>query len=659
VLARLVLDAGRTVAVEVLLDDLWGDEPPGSAVKMIHVYVSQLRKVLPPGVLCTRAPGYALELAGEDGLDLHEFERLRAAGRAALERAEPVAAERLRDALALWRGPALAEFSEPFAASERARLEELRLGCLEERIEADLAGGARDELVPELESLIAAHPLRERPRRQHMLALYRAGRQAEALASYQHFRRTLDEELGIEPSARLRELELSILRQEREAGGPTAAWRAAPLPPDRPVRFVRSGDVSVAYQVLGEGPLDLVLVHGWVCSFHPGWERPQIARFYERLAGMGRLILFDKRGTGLSDRISGIAPLEERMDDLRAVLDAVGSERAGILGVSEGGSMAALFAATYPDRTAALVAMGTFARRVKGADYPIDVPQLSFAPEEWGLPAARRFVEERAPSLAGDEDAIRWYASYLVRGGSPGAAEQMTQMNLEIDVRHVLASIHVPSLVLYRAREYLREATRYMGERIPGARVAELPGADHLPWEGAEDDVLDEIEAFLADIEDDAEVDRVLTTVLHVRVGEPHRPLLRGHLARFRGREIPGDCGLRASFDGPARAIRCARAIVDHAAALRVDAAAGLHTGECEVARDGLRGMPLELAAGVAAIAAPGEVLVSSTVRDLVAGSGARFREHGAVALPGADEEVRWHLFAIDDAAATGLLPPS
>jgi DNA-binding SARP family transcriptional activator/pimeloyl-ACP methyl ester carboxylesterase len=627
-LARLLLDAGRAVAVDDLIDALWGEEPPDSAVKMIHVYVSQLRKTLPAGVLCTRPPGYALELAGEDVLDLHEFERLRTAGH-------------LREALALWRGPPMAEFSEPFAAPERARLDELRLGCLEECIEADLASGAAGELVPELELLIAAHPLRERPHRQLMLALYRAGRHAEALAAYQRFRRTLDEELGIEPSAQLRELEMAILRQDPDPGAPTAV----PAPPDRPVQFVRSGDVSVAYQVLGEGPPDLVLVHGWVCSFYPGWERPQIARFYERLAGMGRLVLFDKRGTGLSDRMSGIAPLEERMDDLRAVLDAVGSERSVLLGVSEGGSMAALFAATYPERTAALVAMGTFARRKKAPDYPIDIPLQSFAPEEWGLPAARRFVEERAPSLAGDEDAIRWYASYLVRGASPGAAEQITQMNREIDIRHVLPSIHVPSLVLYGAREYLRDATRYMGQRIPGARVAEMPGADHLPWEGAAGDVLDEIEAFLADVEADAGAERVLTTVLHVRVGASHRALLRGHLARFRGCEIRGDEGLRASFDGPARAIRCARAIVDHATALGVDAAAGLHTGECEIDRGELRGQPLDLAARIAAVAAAGQVRVSSTVRDLVAGSGARFHEQGSVALSGGDE-ARWRLFA-------------
>jgi DNA-binding SARP family transcriptional activator/pimeloyl-ACP methyl ester carboxylesterase len=641
VLARLLLDPGRAVPTDVLLDALWGDEPPDSAAKMLQVHVSQLRKALPPGVLQTRPPGYAIELSSGDTLDLREFERLRAAGRLALNGAAPRAAEHLRAALALWRGPALAELSEPFADAERARLEELWLGCLEERIEADLAAGARDELVPEIETLVAARPLSERPRRQLMLALYRAGRQAEALDAYSQFRRTLDEELGIEPSPELRELELAILRHERPADGPRSS------PADRPVHFVRSGEVSVAYQVVGDGPLDLALVHGWVCSFHPGWERPQIARFYERLAEMGRLVLFDKRGTGLSDRVSRIASLEQRIDDLRAVLDAVGSERTVILGVSEGGAMAALFAASHPDRTAALVAMGTFARRRVAPDYAIDIPLLVFEPEEWGLPAARRFIEERAPTLAGDEDAIRWYASYLLRGGSPGAAQQITEMNREIDVRHVLPSIHVPTLVLYRRAEYLRAATRYMGERIPGARVTELPGADHLPWEGDADAVLDEIAAFLADVETQTHTDRVLATVLHVRAGAAHRALLGGHLARFQGRELGLPDALAASFDGPARAIRCAKVIVDHAARLRVDAAAGLHTGECEIEAGELRGVPLELAARIAAVAHAGEVLVSSTVRDLVAGSDLCFGEHGAVALPGSPGAEATRLYAL------------
>ena len=288
-----------------------------------------------------------------------------------------------------------------------------------------------------------------------------------------------------------------------------------------------------------------MLVHGWVCSFQPGWERPAIARFYERLAGMGRLILFDKRGTGLSDRVAGIASLEERMDDMRAVLDAVGSERAAVLGVSEGGPMSALFAATYPARTAGLVVMGSFARRSPAPDYAIDVPQREFAPEDWGLPVARRFVEERAPSLSADEDAIGWYASYLVRGGSPGAALHIQRMNLEIDVRHVLPTIQAPALVLYRGEEYLRDATRYMGDHMPGARVVALPGADHLPWEGDQEDVLREVEAFLATVEDGAEPDRVLATVLHLRVPEERAAVLGGTSAASAGRRsrlVAGRC---------------------------------------------------------------------------------------------------------------------
>jgi DNA-binding SARP family transcriptional activator len=319
-LARLLLEPGRTVSVDTLLEDLWGEEQPQTAVKMIHVAVSQLRKVLPPDVLQTRPPGYVLQL-GDAETDLGRFERLRSEGR-------------LREALGLWRGPALAEFTEPFARRECARLEGLRLECLEDRIDADLTRGEHGALVAELETLVAAHPLRERPRRQLMLALYGSGRQADALAAYRDFREALDRELGIEPSHELRALELSMLRQEE-----SVTRRPSRAAASRPVHYVLSKDVSIAYQVVGDGPLDIVLVHGWVCSFHPGWERPAIARFYERLGEMGRLILFDKRGTGLSDRVTGVAPLEERMDDLRAVLDAVDSERAAVVGVSEGGAM--------------------------------------------------------------------------------------------------------------------------------------------------------------------------------------------------------------------------------------------------------------------------------------------------------------------------------
>jgi pimeloyl-ACP methyl ester carboxylesterase/DNA-binding SARP family transcriptional activator len=638
-LARLLIDPNRTVAIERLVDDLWGDDVPGSAVKMVHIYVSQLRKRLPPGMLVTRAPGYALELEPE-AVDVARFVRLHGEGRAALAAGEPAtAAARLRDALGLWRGAALAEFAEPFAQTEGGYLEELHLACLEDRIDADLA----------------------------------LGRHAEALDAYRQFRRMLDEELGLQPSPRLRELERQIIEHDTALALP-----ASPGPVDQPVgvedapptaptrsggdkataetRFVQSGDISIAYQVLGQGPLDLVLVHGWVCGFAAGWERDQIARFYRRLASMGRLIMFDKRGTGLSDRVKGVASLEERMDDVRAVMDAVGSRRAALLGVSEGGPMVSLFAATYPERTVALVAMGTFARRAPAPDYPIDVPGLNPSSDDWGLPIARRFLRLRAPSIAGDEEAVRWYASYIVRGASPGAAIALRRMNADIDVRHVLPTIGVPALVLHRVDEYIREATRDMGERIPGARVVALPGADHLPWEGDQDAVLDEIEAFLATVRDEHEPERVLATVMSTVLVAPdptllqrYQALVRNQLPRFRGEPIAGPPGaVRASFDGPARAIRCARALVEAAAARGVTVQAGLHTAELAIVDGQARGPAVEISTAIAAAATPGEVLVSSTVRDLVAGSGINLREREHA------EHAQWPLFT----PAT-LPPPS
>jgi DNA-binding SARP family transcriptional activator/pimeloyl-ACP methyl ester carboxylesterase len=630
VLARLLLTPGRTVAVEQLVDDMWGDEVPETAVKMIQIYVSQLRKLLPEGLLVTRAPGYLADVDPE-AIDVTRFARLHAEARAALTAGDAArAAARARAALALWQGPALAGFGEPFAVIEAAHLEELHLACLEDRIEADLALGAHRELAGELERLVSRAPLRERLRGQLMRALYGAGRQAEALEAYREFRATLDEELGIEPSPALRDLERQILQQDERLERRPARAPVRAGGDDRETRFVQSGDVSIAYQVVGDGPLDIVLVHGWVCPFAPAWEWPALARFYERLAAMGRLILFDKRGTGLSDRVQGVATLEERMDDVRAVMDAAGSERAAVLGISEGGPMVSLFAATYPERTAALVAMGTFARRSPGPDYSIAVPWLDVSPERWGLPVARAFLAERAPTIADDEEAVRWYASYLVRGASPSAADALRRMNEQIDVRPVLGTIAVPTLVLYREDEYLREATRYMGERIPGARVVALPGPDHLPWEGEQDDVLAEVETFLVGVHEEAAGDTILATVLTTRLAggddELHAALMRHLLPRFRGEPIDAT---RARFDGPARAIRCARALVDAAAARGLELSAGLHTGECAVAAGQIAGAAVEVSARVADQAGAGEVLVSSTVRDLVAGSGLAFEAQG------------------------------
>ena len=632
-LARLLLDANRTVATDRLVDDLWGEEVPESAQKMVQIYVSQLRKVLPKDMVRTRPPGYALEI-DPAAIDLVRFERLRREGEAAHAAGNAdLAAERLREALALWRGDPLVEFQEPFARVEAARLAELHLACIEARIDADLDRGRHAELVAELDALVARHPLREGLRARQLLALYRSGRQSEALSSYQAFRTQLAEELGLEPSAELKEIERQILRHDSHLDLEAPAPSPHSSVPE--VQYVTSGDISIAYQVLGDGPVDLVFVHGWVCTFLPGWERPQIASFYNGLASIGRLIQFDKRGTGLSDRVAEVAALEERMDDVRAVMDAAGSERAVLVGVSEGGPMVTLFAATYPERTAGLVLLGAYARRLWAPDYPIglrpeDVWWQSPTPRAWGLPMAKRWVDERAPSASGDEDAYRWYASYLMRGASPGAAAHLARMNAEIDVRDVLPSIHVPTLALYRRDEYLREYTRYMGERIPGARIVALSGADHLPWEGAQEEVLGEIQRFVAELHEDPEPDRVLATVLVIEADgtEDACDVIRADVARFRGTELALTTDtLVAMFDGPARAIRCASALMALARSVGRPSRAGLHTGEHELRSDLLEGIPVSVARGLKERAEHGQVLVSSTVRDLVAGSGLAFGE--------------------------------
>jgi hypothetical protein len=311
--------------------------------------------------------------------------------------------------------------------------------------------------------------------------------------------------------------------------------------------------------------------------------------------------------------------------------------------------MSTLFAATYPERTAALVAIGTFARRTPAPGYAVDVPNLSPTADNWGLPIARRFLEERAPSIAGDEEAVRWYASFIVRGASPGAAAALRAMNDEIDVRHLLPAIGVPTLVLYRADEYLRDATRYMGERIPGARVVALPGADHLPWEGDQDGVLDEIERFLDSTCTEHEPDHVLATILFSHLDPEagpdarrrHEALVRNQVPRFRGMLLEGEPGgLSASFDGPARAVRCARALAAAGAASGLALRAGLHTASAVIAGGRVAGPAAEVSAAVARSGAPGEVVATSTVRDLVSGSGIAFVARDRVCAS-------WRLYAV------------
>jgi pimeloyl-ACP methyl ester carboxylesterase len=441
------------------------------------------------------------------------------------------------------------------------------------------------------------------------------------------------------------------------------------------VRYARSGDVSIAYQALGDGPIDLVYVPGFVSNLEIMWEEPALAAALRRLASFSRLIVFDKRGTGLSDRVSvdRLPTLEERMDDVRAVMDAAGSERAAIFGHSEGGAMSLLFAATHPQRTAALIAYGAFAKRIRSADYPW-APSVEEREREWQMEGrewgtaeyVRSFVDSVAPSMAKDGEFLRWVASYLRLGASPAAAAALTRMNSFADVREVLPTIRVPTLIMHGTadRDVRLEEAAYIAGRVPGARLVQLEGAEHLFWTAPSSAVFDEIQEFLTGARAAPEPDRFLATALFTDIVEgtrtaaelgdqrwralveQHHALVRRELARFRGREVDtaGD-GFFAAFDGPGRAIRCAAAVRDGVRRLGVEIRAGLHTGECEEIAGKVGGIAVITAARVRERAEPGEVLVSSTVRDLVHGSGIEFEDRGSHALKGVPGE--WRLYRV------------
>jgi pimeloyl-ACP methyl ester carboxylesterase len=432
------------------------------------------------------------------------------------------------------------------------------------------------------------------------------------------------------------------------------------MPLARPeTRYTKSGDLNIAYQVAGDGPLDLIYVPGWISNVELNWEEPAHAHVLERLAGFARLILFDKRGTGLSDPVplDRLPTLEERMDDVRAVLDAVECDQAALFGFSEGGLMSILFAATYPERITALALYGTFAKRIKSPDYPWApspedrARELEELERNW---AERMDLDQLAPS---ESDAFKdRLATYFRRSASPGTAVALMRMNTQIDVRDVLPSIQAPTLVIHRKddRDVKVEESRFIADRIPGAKLVELPGDAHTLWAGDTDAIVDEIEEFLTGARRGPEPDRVLATVLFTdivgstgqatRIGdrrwrellERHHAVVRQQLGRFDGQEIDtaGD-GFFATFDGPARAIRCACAIESGVRNLGLETRAGVHTGECERFADKVAGLAVNTGARVAGHARPGEVLVSQTVKDLVAGSGISFEDRGEHELKG------------------------
>jgi pimeloyl-ACP methyl ester carboxylesterase len=434
-------------------------------------------------------------------------------------------------------------------------------------------------------------------------------------------------------------------------------------------RYADSGGVSIAYQVHGDGPLDLLLVPGFVSHAELLTEEPAIARFFRRLTSFSRLVVFDKRGQGLSDRPGRPPTLEESMDDLEAVMKAAGCERPAVFGISEGGPMSALFAATHPEQVSSLVLFGTFARMLEAPDFPHGVSEHALdrwselIRRDWGGPVA---LDLWAPSRLGDREFERWWARLLRQGTSPKGAIDLLSLYREMDVRQVLPAISVPTLVLHRTDDLMVRVaqSRYLAQNIPGARHVELPGADHLAVAGDRDALLDEIEEFLVGSRRATEPDRVLATVLFTDIVgsteraaelgdrrwrdlvEGHDAAVRRQLQLHRGREVKtmGD-GFLATFDGPARAIRCALAIRHAVRQLGVEIRAGLHTGELELRGDDVAGMAVNIGARVGALAGAGEVLVSSTLKELVVGSGIEFEPRGSHGLKGVPGE--WQLFAV------------
>jgi pimeloyl-ACP methyl ester carboxylesterase len=436
-------------------------------------------------------------------------------------------------------------------------------------------------------------------------------------------------------------------------------------------RYARTADgVHIAYQVHGDGPIDLVIALGWMTNVEALWEVPSQARFLNRLASSSRLILFDKRGVGLSDRVpeSQLPSLETRMDDLRAAMDAAASERAVVFGISEGGPMAMLFAATYPERTRGLLLFGTVADFTSGREAENEPIELDRIERLWGTEEyARLVLREASPSLADDERMVTWLASYTRRAASPGAAIALERMNHLMDASDILHAIHVPTLAIGRTEDLTFPITdvQRTAEGIPGARFVELPGQDHVLFFGDTERLLVEIEHFLKEIRDDeAELDRVLATVLFTDIvgsteraaalgdrewrvlRDSHHARIRSNLGRFRGQEVntTGD-GFLATFDGPIRAVRCATSAVAAVRDLGIQIRAGLHTGEVELEGTDVRGIAVHIGARVAYLAGPSEVLVTSTVKDLVAGAALEFEdrgEHKLKGVPGA-----WRLYRV------------
>ena len=622
VFASLAL-SGQPLLRETLADRVWPDQLPKAWERDLSTVVSKLRALLVGvglggrDVITNVSTAYQLRLPPDAQTDVDRAGELASAAEAALRAGEYARAVKLGDDVAAVAAqPFLPGEDAPWIDEVRAGLRQLHQRALQAAAAGQSGLGHHTEALRLTEQAIALDPFRESAYRLLMQIYLDLGDRAQAVDAYERCRRRLAGELGLDPSPETQALHLTAL----QAGAQTAV-------PD--IRYARSGRVSIAYQVIGEGPVDLVLVPGWISNLELAWEEPRMAGFLRRLASMARLIMFDKRGTGLSDPIPIDTPpdLDVRMDDVRAVMDAATSRRAVLLGFSEGGAMSLLFAASHPDRTLGLVLWGSWVRQRPGPDFP-----LGWSREE-GLRRFVRPIQETgivdsrwfAPSVAGEPEFERWFRRYARHSASPGMAIALLRANAAMDVRPVLPAVRVPALVLQRTDDVLVEVGhgRYLARHLPGARYTELAGRDHWPWFGDSEAVLAQIGQFLDGLAPGPVPDEVLATVVCVRGAAP-----TDRLHAYRGVLVSSfssvssvssvfadGVSLVARFDGPVRAVRFA------ADAARDGAQVGVHTGLLTLHGSQTSGPALEGARELASMASPGEVLLTGAVADLTAGS--------------------------------------
>lgn len=546
------------------------------------------------------------------------------------------------------------EAFEEWQFFERERLRQVLAKALVQLAHAHLSDGDPTGAISHAHRWLALNPLNE-PAHRLLMELYsRSGQQSAALRQYRECCRLLKESLDVTPEA-----ETTLLYEAIRKGKEDWHTQKATRPAE--INYAQSGEIHIAYQVIGSGPIDLLVIHGWLSHLELNWEGPGVAQALNRLAGFSRVITFDKRGIGLSDRVGYPPTLEQTMDDIRSVMDAAGSKHAVLFGYSEGGPNSLMFAATYPERVLGLILYGTTSKITRTPDYPWGIPEKSF--NKWieiilstyGKPVPYIYF---APSYVEDKELWEWFARLHRLASSPGEIKGVFEVLRDIDVRKVLPVIRVPTLVIHRKDEWVFhvESGRYLAEHIPGARYAELSGQDHWWWLGNSDEVINEIQNFVTNIKPAKEVDRTLVTILCL--GIPRKQDISGGLniwledaiqrevKIFHGQQLKGSKKFYlAAFDGPSRAIQCASTLRQMANQRRIPIHAALHTGECLLAEDKCQGSAVEIAMATLKVANEGEVLISRTVKDLVVGAGFTFEAYGTRQL--ADEYGSWELFKV------------